>query len=102
MVAKCTVYCRAETVSIIRSCSRRKAGRLLSFLCMNEEKLHNSKIILHVFTFPYLRMSPKLMTETSNCNKIFKTHFLFAPVYFENRARERTVIQQVLDLKKEK
>lgn len=69
---------------------------------MNEEKLHNSKIILHVFTFPYLRMSPKLMTETSNCNKIFKTHFLFAPVYFENRARERTVIQQVLDLKKEK
>ena len=29
------------------------------------------------------------MTETSNCNKIFKTRFLFAPVYFENKAGER-------------
>lgn len=38
------------------------------------------------------------MTETSDCNKILKSRFLFAPVYFE----KRTVIQQVLDIKKKK
>lgn len=57
---------------------------------------------VHVFTFPYVHMSPKLMTKTNNRNKIFKTKFLFAPVYFENKAGERTVIRQVLDIKKKK
>lgn len=42
------------------------------------------------------------MTVTNNCNKIFKTHFLFAWVYFENKPGERTVIQQALDIKKNK